>query len=257
MFNINNLINNKMGTFDNKKSDFEKSPSIDLSDFRFISDDHIRMENGRITSGNNKGAYRGIRMKTSDNKTFNVTIYNINENHPVWGDNIQMAEKRMRIVQNDKEKIVFRGFGSDKMGVSFEDYGLTLHKSNNDISKITLHLFDRKIDITYKKANNEVKTDELNQYSDFDDFKIFAYNWDHNMPMDEKIKIAMDSDSIHNIGFAAYNKGDLTTAIHYFELSLDVMPNNDDAIRNLIICYKEIGNYSKAKEMQRKLDYLS
>jgi len=101
-----------MGLFDFFKSGESKKPSIDLTDFKFLSDDHTRIENGRPTTANNKGAWRGIRVKTSDNQTFFVTMYNMNENHPVWGDNIQMAEKRMKVIEENNEKTILRGFGS-------------------------------------------------------------------------------------------------------------------------------------------------
>src|SRR5688572_26123086 len=111
-----------MGIFDFFKSDVRK-PSIDLTDFKFLSDDHTRIENGRATSADNKGAWRGIRVKTSDNNTFYVTMYNMNENHPIWGDNIQMTEKRMKLIEESEDKVVLRGFGTDAMGASFADYG--------------------------------------------------------------------------------------------------------------------------------------
>jgi hypothetical protein len=107
-----------MGLFDFIKSDNSGNSSIDLTDYKFLSDDHTRIENGRPTNANNKGAWRGIRIKTSDSKTFYVTIYNMNENHPVWGNNIQMAEKQMKIVKENSEKIILRGFGTDLMGAS-------------------------------------------------------------------------------------------------------------------------------------------
>ena len=37
----------------------------------------------------------------------------------------------------------------------------------------------------------------------------------------------------------------------------EFMPNNDDALKNLIICYRETGNISKVNEMEKKLVYLS
>jgi hypothetical protein len=52
-----------MGIFNFQKSNNAKSPSIDLADFKFLSDDHIRIEHGRPTTVNNKGAWRGIRIK--------------------------------------------------------------------------------------------------------------------------------------------------------------------------------------------------
>jgi tetratricopeptide (TPR) repeat protein len=244
-----------MGLFDFFKSDNNK-PSIDLTDFKFLSDDHTRVENGRPTNANNKGAWRGIRVKTSDNNAFFVTMYNMNENHPIWGDNIQMAEKRMKLVAEQSDKIILRGFGTDAMGASFADYGLTLHKSNNNVNKVTLHMHDRNIDIVYEKAENKKQSETSNQLSDFDKFKNFTHKWNTSMPMQEKMQIAMQSDMINNRGADAYENDDYSTAIKYFEQALSIMPNNDDALKNLKICYRLIGNYQKVEEMEKKLNYL-
>lgn len=245
-----------MGLFDFFKSDESTKPSIDLTDFKFLSDDHTRIENGRPTSANNKGAWRGIRVKTSDNVTFFVTMYNMNENHPVWGDNIQMAEKRMKIIEENNDKIVLRGFGTDAMGASFADYGLTLHKSNNIVKKVTLHMHDRSIDIAYEKAEDKKQAETLNQYSDFDNFKNFTHKWNTSMAMQEKMQIAMQSDEINNRGANAHRNDDLSNAIKYFEQALTIMPNNDDALKNLKNCYRQIGNFQKVEEMEKKLNYL-
>lgn len=244
-----------MRLFDFLESDAKK-PSIDLTDYKFLSDDHTRIENGRPINADNKGAWRGIRIKTSDNKTFYVTMYNMNENHPVWGDNIQMAEKRMKLVEENKDKIVLRGFGTDAMGASFADYGITLHKSNNDVSKITLHMYDRNIDIVYEKAENRKQSETLNQYSDFDNFKAFTHKWNTSMPMNEKMLIAMQSDAANNQGALAFNNGDLIGAINHFEQALAIMPNNDDSLKNLRMCYSKTGNFSKVSEMEKKLSCL-
>ena len=146
-----------MGLYDFLKTN-SKKPSIDLTDYKFLSDDHTRIENGRPSNANNKGAWRGIRIKSSDNCTFYVTMYNMNGNHPIWGDNIQMAEKRMKLIDENNDRIVLRGFGTDVMGASFADYGITLHKTNGDVGKITLHMYDRKVDIVYEKAENKQQT---------------------------------------------------------------------------------------------------
>lgn len=201
-----------MGLFDFLKSNNNK-PSIDLTDFKFLSDDHTRIENGRPTTANNKGAWRGVRVKTSDNSTFFVTMYNMNENHPVWGDNVQMAEKRMKLVVEQNDKIILRGFGTDAMGASFSDYGLTLHKSSGTVNKVTLHMHDRNIDIAYEKAENKKQSENLNQFSDFDNFKNFTHKWNTNISRQEKMQIAVQSDALNNKGAHAYNEDDYQNAI--------------------------------------------
>jgi len=245
-----------MGLFDFFKSDTDK-PSVDLTDFKFLSDDHTRIENGRPTSANNKGAYRGIRVKTSDNATFSVTMYNMNENHPVWGDNIQMAEKRMKLIEENSQKIILRGFGTDAMGAPFADYGLTLHKANNIVNKVILHMHDRKIDIVYEKAENEKQTENVSQYSDFDNFLNFIQKWNSSMPMKDKMSIAIKSDKLNNKGAVAYNEDDYENAINYFEQAIRMMPNNDDALTNLRICYKATRDYDKLNDVLKKIDYLN
>ena len=141
-----------MELFDNLKSGTKK-PSIDLTDYKFVSDNHVRTQNGQKSNANNKGAWRGIRIQSSDNLIFTVSMYNLTGIHPVWGDNIQMAPKQMRLIEENEEKIFLRGFGTDAMGASFDDYGTTLHKQNGSIEKVTLHMFDRDVEITYLKGN--------------------------------------------------------------------------------------------------------
>ena len=141
-----------MGLFDIFKSGTKK-PSIDLTDYKFVSDNHVRTQNGQKSNTNNKGAWRGFRIQSSDNSVFTVTMYNLTGNHPVWGDNIQMAPKQMKLVEENDTKIFLRGFGTDVMGASFADYGVTLHKQNGVVTNITLHMFDRNTEILYLKGN--------------------------------------------------------------------------------------------------------
>jgi hypothetical protein len=143
-----------MGQSNFFKSDNNKT-SIDLTDFKFLSDDHIRIENGQPTSANNKGTWRGINVKTLDNSIFYVTIYNMNENHPIWGENIQLAEKKMALMTEQNDKIILCGFNTDLTGVTIADYGLTLFKSNCFVNKVTLHIYDRNIHIEYLEAKEK------------------------------------------------------------------------------------------------------
>ena len=134
------------------------TPLIDLTDFKFISDDHIRYENGtERVPADNKGEMRGIRIQTSGKNVFSVSIYNMSGIHPIWRDNVQMAPKQMEIVKQDKSKIMLRGFGRDSYGSSFADYGLTLHMNKKEVEKATLHMFDRNVHITYLKATPDTK----------------------------------------------------------------------------------------------------
>lgn len=249
-----------MGLFDFLKSgdsNNSKKPSIDFTDYKFLSDDHIRFENGRPINANNKGAWRGIRIKSSDNLTFYVTMYNMNGNHPVWGDNIQMAEKRMKFVDETNDKIILRGFGTDSMGASFADYGITLHKIDNEVKKITLHMHDRQIDIVYEISEQKEQSKSLDKKTDFENFKDFTAKWKKGMTINEKMAIAMQSDTINNEGVIAYKNGNIDKAIDFFEKALKIMPNNDDSLKNLKQCYFKTGNISKLNDIESKLHYLS
>lgn len=244
-----------MGLFDFLKSDDNKL-SIDLTDFKFLSDDHTRIENGRPTNADNKGAWRGIRVKTSDNSTFYVTMYNMNENHPVWGDNIQMAEKKMKLVIDQNDKIVLRGFGTDAMGASFSDYGLTLYKSSGAINKVILHMHDRNIDIEYHIANKSTTSNPNSTHeSDIHEIQSFLSDF-KSMSKEKKMELAALTDYLNNKGVDYYENDDLPNAIYYYKKALEVYPINDDALKNLIVCYRETSNQLGRIQTEIKLEYL-
>lgn len=119
--------------------------------FEFESSDHIRYENKQKVSGPHGGARRMIKVQDNitGNDGFTVTVYNMDGDHPVWQNNVQMAPKQMKIESRTNDKISLRGYGLDNMGFSFKDYGLTIHLQQNQISKCTLHMFDRNVDIEY------------------------------------------------------------------------------------------------------------
>ncbi|MEK6495252.1 tetratricopeptide repeat protein [Myroides odoratimimus] len=267
-----------MGLFDFfKKRPAE--PSIDLSDYKFISDDHHRFENGVKSLANNKGAWRGVRIQAKGNDTFLVTMYNLSGTHPVWGDNIQMAPKPMKIIKQDQEKIALRGFGKDQMGGAFSDYGITLYTQGSTVEKVTLHMFDRNIDITYLKGNAidmnppkqteevqrfkvaEPKVSEPEKESNKVDNEIiallsFKQKWNTQVSMEQKMSIAMQSDLYNNQGCDSYNNGNVNQAITYFEQALEILPINDDALINIIRGYNKAGNYLKALDYLKRLFYI-
>lgn len=246
-----------MGIFDIFKSDSNsKNPSIDLTDFKFLSDDHTRIENGQPIKGDNKGAWRGIRVKSNDNSVFYVTIYNMNGNHPVWGDNIQMAEKQMKMLNESKNKIILRGFGIDAMGSSFADYGLTLHKTNGEVGKVSLHMHDRNIEIVYEKAENKGQSEKFDSFIEKDSFKGFIKKFS-SMSMTDKMQIAMQTDAVNNRGVDAWNNGNIELAIECFNQALQIMPINEDALINLARCYTKIENYEKSIDPLNKLYILN
>lgn len=48
-----------------------------------------------------------------------------------------------------------------------------------------------------------------------------------------KMQIAMQSDDLNNKDVQAYNDDEYQKEIRYFEESLSIMPNNDDALKIL------------------------
>ena len=120
-------------------------------DFVFKSSDHLRYENGRHVSGPHGGAGRAVKVEPNINggEGFTVTMYNLDGNHPVWQNNVQMAPKQMKVIEQTNDKIVLRGYGHDAMGGSFADYGLTIKLKNGELENCILHMHDRGVDIEY------------------------------------------------------------------------------------------------------------
>lgn len=121
--------------------------------FVFKSSDHLRYENGKHVSGPHGGAGRAVQVEPNINggEGYSVTLYNLDGNHPIWKNNVQMATKPMKAVLSDANKIVLRGFGHDAMGNSFSDYGLTINLKNGEVEGCVLHMYDRSVDIEYLK----------------------------------------------------------------------------------------------------------
>jgi hypothetical protein len=123
--------------------------------FVFKSADHLRYENGNHVSGPHGGARRAIKVEPniSGGEGYTVTTYNLDGNHPLWQNNIQMAPKQMKIIKQTTNEIVLRGYGFDQMGGSFSDYGLTIQFKDENVNKCILHMHDRKVDIEYLPEN--------------------------------------------------------------------------------------------------------
>ena len=149
----------------NRLASSSSTSNRDLGNVRFISDDHVRYEDGHEVSGNNKGANRGIEIElnTQGGEGYTVTFYNLDGDHPAWGDNVQMTPKQMRVVRESENEIELRGFGSDSLGSSFSDYGVTIHYNGDEIEKVVLHMHDRNVDIEYLAAKEQDSQGESGQ----------------------------------------------------------------------------------------------
>lgn len=119
---------------------------LDL-DFVFHSSDHLRYQNGVHVSGPHGGAPRAVKVEAniSGQEGYTVTILNTDDNQVV----VQMAPKQMKLLKQDINKIHLKGYGCDRMGASFADYGITIFHVDGKIEKCILHMYDRNVDIEY------------------------------------------------------------------------------------------------------------
>lgn len=128
----------------------------------FDSSDHIRFQNGQNVSGHNYGCHRRlvIEKNIQGGEGYTVTMYNMDGLHPVWQNNVQMAPKRMRIVNVEGNVVELRGVGYDERAVAmgapismatFEDYGVVILIENGEITRAQLNMFDRNVCIVYLK----------------------------------------------------------------------------------------------------------
>jgi uncharacterized tellurite resistance protein B-like protein len=134
----------------------EETTEFDVSDIYFESSDHLRYENGEHKSGPHGGAKRAIKVEPNiEGKSgYSVTTYNLDGVHPVWGNNVQMAPKQMKIISSDQHKTTLRGYGADPRAMGdqageYSNYGISIFHPNNEIEKIILHMHDRNVDIEY------------------------------------------------------------------------------------------------------------
>jgi tetratricopeptide (TPR) repeat protein len=214
--------------------------------FSFKSSDHLRYENGRHVSGPHGGAPREVKVEPniSGSEGYTVTMFNTDGQLVV-----QMAPKQMKIIQQSVEKIILRGYGHDMMGSSYADYGLTIHYNDGQVSKCILHMHDRNVDIEYLQSIDDESSSEVlvsNQLLEY----LHTFRM---LPIDVKKAIAAETDRINNLGVDSFESNDIQGAISYYNKALSTFPLNDDALKNLIVCYRLVGDYSKMKDAEQRL----
>nr|WP_296977123.1 hypothetical protein [Prevotella sp.] len=128
----------------------------------YDSSDHVRFQNGQDVSGHNYNCHRRITIEKNIEgaEGYTVTMYNMDGMHPLWQNNVQMAPKRMKIVNVDRNIVELRGYGYDEnalaMGApleaaSFENYGIAIMIENDAIVRAQLNMYDRNVSIVYLK----------------------------------------------------------------------------------------------------------
>ena len=126
----------------------------------FDSSDHLRFQNGQCVSGHNYGCHRRVVIEKNidGGEGYTVTIYNLDGVHPIWGNNVQMAPKQMKIVAQSTLSIELRGFGYDERAIamgaskqraSFANYGIIVFLKTGSISRVQLNMYDRNVSLIY------------------------------------------------------------------------------------------------------------
>ena len=138
-----------------------KSSAPTLEPFVFKSDCHQRFENGSEVMGlqqcirtvsveKNTNGCRGYKLSPGDG--YIVKVFNDDLGKP------NMSDKPMRIVSKTADKVELRGFPIEAQTpfgwqeVDYRDYGLTVYYTNGNVTKCVLHMFDRNIDLEYRKS---------------------------------------------------------------------------------------------------------
>lgn len=125
----------------------------DVGELKFDSTDHIRYQNGIDVSGHNYGCHRQVIIQNNinDMEGYSVSILNLDGNHPLWGNNVQMAPKQMRITHVHNNTVSLIGYGVDIMGNSFSDYAVDIFFLGREVYKIVLKMLDRNVELEYLK----------------------------------------------------------------------------------------------------------
>ena len=139
-------------------------------DFVFKSPDHLRYENGRHVSGPHGGAGRAVKVEPNINgcegynikvgEGYIVTVYNLDGNHPIWQNNVQVTPKPMKIISQSSDKIILRGYPVQAMSpfgwIDFNgaNYGLTINLKNGQLYNCILHLYDKNVEIEYLRGED-------------------------------------------------------------------------------------------------------
>ena len=128
---------------------------MNFHDLVFYSKHHYRFECGvEIGGGAAKRAIR-IQDSISGNEGYSVTIYDTEENEVLRADRVSMSTKPMKIISSSFDETTMQGWGvyTPPFGgiqIPYSHYGLTIYHPGGMIQKITLHMFDKNVDIEYK-----------------------------------------------------------------------------------------------------------
>ncbi len=153
------LIANKIANLTKKKINFDN--------IEFVSSSHQRYEYGEtagqlhvdarrsIVITKNINGCEGYDLEPGDGYIFK--IINLDSVHPIWGNNVQVTPKPVRIISQDEDRTVMRGYQCYAQGpfgrVPFNgsDVGLIIDHKYGEITKCTFHRYDKDLRVEYYK----------------------------------------------------------------------------------------------------------
>lgn len=137
-----------------------KAVELSIAPFVFESNQHQRYENSNPIKGlqkcprtvkveKNENGCSGYQLKSGDG--YIVRMINGDTGQP------QMSAKPMRVIKSTTTEVTLRGymvsaqtpFGYQDIDMS--DYGLSVFLKNGKVTKCVLHMYDRNVDIEYRK----------------------------------------------------------------------------------------------------------
>lgn len=177
-----------------KKANSRSYEQLAVASFAFESNQHQRYENGKLVQGlqdcprtikleKNVNGCSGYQLEPGDG--YIVRMINGDTGRD------QMAAKPMRVIKSTLSEVVLRGYKVNAMTpfgfqeVDMADYGLSVDLDNGTIIKCTLHMYDRNVDIEYRKVavtKNKMNIDVLSYVGQSQIVEISAQlNFAHNM----------------------------------------------------------------------------
>jgi len=135
---------------------------LDIFNLKFISSYNITLKHTDEKFSNKIEANRGLEIKShSDiNDAYLISIYNLDGYDTIWNPNLEMHPKVMKVIRQSDKKIEMIGFGFDKLGNNYNDYGITILLQNKNVNTIILHNFEKERDTEYYKDSENLTSGE-------------------------------------------------------------------------------------------------
>ena len=180
----------------------------------------------------------------------------------------QLGTKPVRLVTANEDYLVFRGQEVMAMGPfglidpGNTDYGVAIFLENRRIRKIAFHRYDTGKSYEYAHTSNRHKQLNINLDGDklggvqdnmidseseisFDSVLRNVESFKRRfatMGLNEKARLAHETDRVFNLGVPYWQSGDRETALKYFKEALRIFPINTDVI-GLLGDYYEYSDY--------------